>query len=231
MSAEELCVPLPQPKNIKIPMPFGVEISSILDASRPPNDCAVVHSLMLQLSPMLAGLTCMLRVLAVIKALKDAVSEVPPDFAGLIKKIDELISCFLLLDPCELSKTVSGILCMIISYLNCVIQAVESILNFQAGIDLDSAEGNPILLANLTCAQENAQAALEGINSSMEGVKPLLDMVGILLEIVGLPPLDLPPLVTPSASELLGGEDPLAPIKAMRDALTIANAALPCKVC
>jgi hypothetical protein len=229
--ATDFCVPLPEPKNIKIPLPFGVEISSILDASRPPSDCAIVHSLMLQLTPMLAGLTCMLRVLAVIKALKDAVSTVPPDFAGLIEKIEELISCFLLLDPCELSKMISGILCMIIAYLNCLIQAFESILNFQVGIDLDSAEGNPVLLANLTCAQNNAQAALEGLNTSMEGVKPLLDMVGMLMEIVGLPPLELPPLTTPSAADLLAGEDPLAPIKTMRTALTVANNALPCKVC
>lgn len=230
MSDNEFCVPLPQPKNIKIPLPFGIELSSITNASKPPDDCAIVHSLMLQISPMLAGLTCLLRVFNVIKALKDCFA-VPPKLDGLFKAIEELTECFLIFDPCELSKMVSGILCMIIAYLNCVIQAFESILTFQVGIDLDSAEGNPVLLANLTCAQDNAQAAIEGITTSMEGVKPLLDMIGMILEIAGQPPLDLPPIATPSAEDLLGGEDPLAPMKALRDSLVAANSVLPCKVC
>lgn len=230
MSDNEFCVPLPTPKNIKIPLPFGIEISSITDASRPPNDCAIVHSLMLQLAPMLASMTCLLRVFNVIKALKDAFS-VPPKLGGLFTAIEELAECFLFFNPCELSKMISGILCMIIAYLDCVIQAFGSILDFQLGIDLNAADGNQVLLANLTCAQNNSQTALDGVNSSMEGIKPLLDMVGMILEIAGLPPLTLPPLTTPSAADLLGGEDPLAPLKTLRDALVQANSVLPCKVC
>jgi hypothetical protein len=229
MSDTEFCVSLPKPVNLSIPLPFGIELRAITDASRPPNDCAVVHSLMLQLTPLLAGMTCMLKVFKVIKALEDAVA-VPPKPQKLLAAIADLTQCFLLLNPCELSKTISGILCMIVSYLGCVIQAFESLLNFQVGIDLNAADGNPVLLGNLTCAQDNAQTAFDGVMSSMEGVKPLLDMVGMLLEIVGLPPLVLPPLATPKAGDLLAGQDPLAPLKTLRTALIQANSMLPCKV-
>jgi hypothetical protein len=47
---------------------------------------------------------------------------------------------------------------------------------------------------------------------------------------VGLPPLELPPLEasTPKLADLLEGEDPLAPVKTLRDGLQKAHDALPC---
>jgi hypothetical protein len=230
--AEEICVPLPSAKKLTIPMPWGMEIRAVLDASRPPNDCAIVHSLMLQLNPMIGGLACLMKILAVIQALKGAIDSGGTDFGKVAEKIGDMASCFLLIDPCEVQRLVSSILCVVITYLNCVIQAFDSILNFQVGIDLDSAEGNPVLLANLTCAQENAQRAMDGVTNAMEAATPLMEMVNILLEIAGADPVEMPVLQTPSAEQLLGGEDPLAPIKAARDALVAVNESLPpgCRV-
>lgn len=230
-----LCVPFPRAQTIKIPLPFGVEISSITDFSQgPATDCAIAHSLMLQISPMLAGMTCMLRVLKVIKDLKDFVTAVPdPVKLGqsvpkLINSIEELLGCFLLLDPCELSKMISGILCMIVSYLNCFIEAFESIWHFQLGLDLNAAAGNPVLLANLQCAQDNAKTSMDSMMDGLQGIKPLLDMVGMLMEIVGLPPMNLPTsFATPQIGA--GQPDPIAPIIKLRDALVQANSVLPCK--
>jgi hypothetical protein len=52
------CVPFPKAKPLEIALPFGGALSSITDVSQgPPTDCALVHSLMLQLAPMLASMT------------------------------------------------------------------------------------------------------------------------------------------------------------------------------
>jgi hypothetical protein len=85
----QLCMD-PTPKPVSIPLPFGGELKALLDMSKgPPNDCAIVHSLMLQITPMLAGMECLLRVLKAVKALKDAVA-VPPDVSGLLTALEEL---------------------------------------------------------------------------------------------------------------------------------------------
>lgn len=234
----KICVEFPKPKTLKIPLPFGVELQSITDISQgPPTDCALAHSLMLQISPMLAGMTCMLRVLKVISDLKDFVTAVPdPVKLGqavpkLLDDIDKLVGCFGLLDPCALARTIAGILQMIIAYLNCLIEAFESLWNFQIGIDLNAAEGNPVLLANLSCAIDNAQSSMTSLGEALAGIQPILDMVNMLLEIVGLPAMALPPLSasTPSPAQLAGGQDPMAPVKTLRDALQQAIDALPCK--
>jgi hypothetical protein len=66
-----VCPVLPKIPPITIPTPFGVDIKSMVDPSNgPPTNCAVVHSLMLQLTPMLAGFTCILKMLNVMASLE-----------------------------------------------------------------------------------------------------------------------------------------------------------------
>lgn len=240
------CIPLPEPKTIEIPLPFGAELKSITDLSKPPSDCALVHSLMLQISPLLASMACFFKMLKVAKELFDLLPK-PDDVASfglqtpvtvltdivtkVVPALADLSGCFLLLDPCELSKMIAGILRILIGYLSCLIEAVESVLSFQVGIDLDAAQGNPVLLASLNCAQDNAEASLTTLSEALQGIEPILSMVGTLLELVGLPPLELPPLEasTPKPADLLDGKDPLEPVKILRDGLQSAHDALPCK--
>lgn len=213
------CIPWPEPQTYSVPLPFGGALTAIADPSRGlPTDCTLVHSLMLQLSPMLAGMTCLLRVLAVIQALKNAVSSTPPlaDVGDLLDKIGKLSECFGMLDPCNMIHMVVAILKMILAYLNCMIEALESILHFQAGLDFSAAAGNPVMLANLECAQDNSRRALKGMNDSMQGVMPLIEMVNMLLDIVGQAPITLPSPTTPT---LAGESDPLAPVITVRDTL------------
>jgi hypothetical protein len=229
--ADVPCVQLPSAQTITIPLPMGIELRSLTDISKgPPSDCALAHSLMLQISPMLAGMTCILKMLKVFSALKDAVTVVPPlvNLDDLITALVDLSSCFLLIDPIQICKMVKGILAIILAYIGCLIEAFESIWNFQIGIDLNAAQGNPVLLASLNCAQTNAETSLNSLMQSMEGVMPLIDMVNIVLEIVGEPPIELKPLVTPSLSDLAEGVDPLQPIKDVRDVIQTVHDALPC---
>src|SRR5947209_17721958 len=100
MSASSLpCVPLPDvPSEIKVKLPFG-ELKGLHDFSQGiPSDCTVTFNLLLQLPPLLASLTCPLRVLNVIAKLKDLASaKTPPDIISalpaLAKAIDEMADC------------------------------------------------------------------------------------------------------------------------------------------
>ncbi len=220
MSGEnKFCIPWPEPKTFSVPLPFGGALSAITDLSRGvPTDCTLVHSLMLQLAPTLAGMTCILRILAVIAALKNFANNPldPSNVGELVGKIEKMSECLGMLDPCNMIRMVIAILKMILAYLNCMIEALESILHFQVGIDFNSAAGNPVMLANLECAQKNSERAMKAMNDSMQGIMPLIELVNMLLDIVGQQPIALPTLTTPT---LAGNTDPLAPIIAVRDSL------------
>src|SRR5690348_7778335 len=93
-----LCLgPLPDPKKFEIPLPFGGALKPIVDMSKGlPNDCEMIHSLMLQVTPMLCGMECMLRVLKVMMALKELVSSLPDlsKVSDVVKAIEQLAECF-----------------------------------------------------------------------------------------------------------------------------------------
>jgi hypothetical protein len=97
---------------------------------------------------------------------------------------------------------------------------------FQAGIDLNAAQGNPVLLDSLLCAQENAQISFNNSMSAIEAIEPLISMVNNLLSVVGMDPIEVefpdPAATTPTLSELSGDVDPIEPVRTVRDAIQIA---------
>lgn len=229
------CIPLPKAQTITIPLPYGAELKSLVDMSKgPPTDCSVVHSLLLQLNPMLASMACLFKMLKVFEAVKKVVDNigVPPNPIGVIEDVvtevapalADLAGCFLLFDPCKVAQMLSAILGILISYLNCLVQMVESILNFQVGIDLDSAEGNPVLLGSLQCAQANAETSMASLSQVLDAIGPLLTMVEPLFGVVGIDPIELPDLTELSsgsiADRFAAGEDPLAPVKTTIEIMT-----------
>ncbi|MEH1867441.1 MAG: hypothetical protein V7K69_20860 [Nostoc sp.] len=196
------CVPLPKAKKLTITLPFGGELQSLADTSKgPPTDCALVHSLMLQLTPTLAGMTCFLRVLKVVQSLAKLAEPGNPvgKLGDIGKSAAEAADCFLVFD--KLPKMLADILRLIIAYLRCIIQAIKSILDFQVGIDLNSAQGNPVLLASLDCANNNAQISLEQLMEQIAVIEPLLDIIKPIIGIVGVS------LNLPSFANLSGEKD------------------------
>lgn len=225
------CIEVKPSEELKISLPFGGELRSLTNiADGPPTDCALVHSLMLQVTPMLASMACLLKMLKVISALKATAESGFLKAGELITAIDDMAGCLgIVLGPIPICTMVKDILKMIIAYLNCLIDAVESVLNFQVGIDLNAAQGNPVLLSSLECAQNNAQTALQGVMGATTGLQPLFELINMALSIVGQDPIAIPALSasTPSPGELLG-EDPLKPVKDIVQALQTAADALPC---
>ncbi len=185
----EKCIKFPQVPPLSIPLPMGVELKALVDPSKgPPTNCAVVHSLMLQLMPLLAGLTCILRMLNVFAVLKGFVENpLNVQKAGeVVGALAKLVPCFGLVDPLALCRMIKAILQMLLSYLQCILDAVKSILDFQVGLDLNSAQGNPVLLGTLECAQDNAAISLQQIQEAMAFITPLMDLMQPLLEIAQL---------------------------------------------
>jgi hypothetical protein len=215
--AEIPCIKVPEPVHLSIALPFGGQLSALADISKgPPSDCALVHSLMLQLAPTLAGMTCFFRVLNVIKALADV--KTPPDIVKVASAAAEMAECFNVF--VHIPKMIKDILEIIIRFLHCIITAIKSILNFQLGIDLNSAEGNPVLLASLRCAQDNAETTMAQMMEALAVVQPLLDMVSPLLEMGGLS------LTLPSMGDLTGAEDMTKTLESLESTLVQLQEAL-----
>jgi hypothetical protein len=194
------CPELPEVgADLKVTLPFG-ELKAFRDFTQGlPTDCTMTFNLMLQIQPLLASMACLLKVLNVIGKLKgffDAVPS-PPDMAS---KAVEVVTAIADLGVClppgifiSLFCTIKDILLMIINFMLCLITQLESILLFQAGIDLNSAEGNPTLKATLQCALDNAQRSAEHLAASVGPIQPLLDMISMIASIIDLP-ITLPPL-------------------------------------
>ena len=222
------CVEVPKPEPLIVSLPFGGEFRSMIDPSMgPPSDCTLAHSLMLQLAPMLGSMACLLKILNVIASLKDFISSpLNPQNAGkVLDSIEQMTGCLdIVLGPCPIVAMVRDILKLILAYINCMIEAIESLLNFQLGIDLNAANGNPVLLDTLICAQNNANASMASLNQGMQGIVPLITLVNMCLSIIGQDEIVLPDMSaeTPSAADLLAGADPLAPVKDVRDVLQAA---------
>jgi hypothetical protein len=176
------CIELPNPKPLKIRLPFGTDLKSVIDISKgPPSDCTLIHGLMLQLTPALAGLECVLKILAVIGAL--AKVKQPLDILDVAKKAAELGGClnFAVKIPCMMVD----ILKLIIKYLKCIITSIESILRFQVGINFGAAQGNPVLLASLKCAQKNADASTAQLKEALAVIQPLLAVIKPIGDLAG----------------------------------------------
>jgi hypothetical protein len=218
------CSVIPKIPPITIPTPFGVDIKSMVDPSKgPPSDCAIVHSLMLQLSPMLAGFSCILKMLNVMASLEKFAKSPLTEAGDLIGALGKASSCLGLVNPAPWIGMIKAILQMILAYIGCLIQGIESIEHFKAGVDLNAEGGTPLLLNTLSCAGGNGDTSLAALMSSMEPIQPLLQMIDLIGEVIGLP-LGLPSLNISASS---GGSDPIQPIIDFHDKLQEVVDALP----
>jgi hypothetical protein len=203
--ALDLKIPCPAvPKIPKIPdinILGMADLKGFLDFSvGSPRDCTLTINLLLQLAPLLASMTCLLRILAVIKAMEKFVKNPLTETSELLDKIGKMAPCFLALTPINIAITIKGILQLIISFVSCFLEQLDSLISFQATIDLNSANGNPALQASLECATENAQNSMDNLMLSLEPLQPLLEMITSLSGIAGFD-LKLPALSDLSAEQ------------------------------
>jgi hypothetical protein len=189
------CVQLPKLPNIpKVKLPLGGELSAFADFSvATPSDCTLTFSLLVQLAPLLASISCLMKVLGVIGALKDFASNPltkGPDLIAAIEKVAECIAAATV-PAISIFASLKGILELLVNFIGCIVDQLDSLIKFNATIDLESAKGNPILEASLKCARENAEISSAALMQSIEPIKPLLDTVNLLMGIAGLPEIKL----------------------------------------
>lgn len=216
------------PKIPAIKLMGGAELRGFADFSMgPQTDCKLTFNLLLQLSPLLASMACLLKILNVITKLKDFAEaakdplKLPGAAPNLINAIADLSGCIPPLAPIQFALMIKGILSLVISSISCFLSQLESIVTFQASIDLKSAEGNPTLKATLLCAQDNAKISMDNLMMSLQPLQPILDMVTMVVGIVGLPGLDLPNL-----SSISAGTDQTQTISSLREAVDSLKAAI-----
>ncbi len=201
---------------------MGIQLQAVADFSQgPPTNCALLTNLMVQLMPSLAGLTCIFKILAVIAALEQALSgliKVPPDFSGIPKvltAIGNMSECLSIVLPgIGLFTFIKDMLLLIIEYLKCFVDAIKSILNFQVGIDLSVAEGNPDLLASLQCASGNADAAMAQLMQALGPIEPLFNMIQPVIALSQLP------IQLPSLSAITGASNVVEAVNQLDAMLT-----------
>jgi hypothetical protein len=218
------CVELPPvPKIPSVTLIGGAELQAFLDLSAGiPDACSVTFNLMGQLAPALAGLTPILKILTVLKALADFASNPLVKGPDLIAAIGELAPLFLALTPAGIAVTVRGILGVIVDFLACFVERLESVVSFQADlgsiqaqIDASPELVSPVLTASLSCANANAQVAIDQTMASLGPIEPLLGIVTSIAGIAGLS-LALPSLSGGGAG---GAEELVEALKSAVDSL------------
>ena len=114
------------------------------------------------------------------------------DFGKAAEKVAE---CFIALTPAGWIPFICDLLRLIRTILSCLISQMETIANLMGGLTLQiqAAAGNPDLLAQLECAQENANAASAGMVSAIEPISAVLALAEPIFGIAGVPPITLAP--------------------------------------
>ena len=199
MSSAGVCVPRISFDVPSIQLPFGIEMQALADFSKgPPSQCAMLSSLMVQLTPAMAAMSPLLKILNVFSALKDFL---PADVTKLPALLDALAEVIAMLDPLPFVAAVKSILLLVIAYLNCFIQTMMGLLEFQASIDLSLAAGNPALQASLQCASNNATVSMQQMMQSLGPLGPIMELIKPFMSIAGLS------FALPSFSDLQGAQD------------------------
>jgi len=201
------CVDLPNPPPLNISLPFGVTLSAVADFSKgPPTNLALIQSLMVQLAPALAGMSCIFKILNVMAAMQGISVSSLPKIATAVANLTECIAF-----PAAIVPMIVDILKLIIAFLLGIIETVEGLLSAQLTINLDAAVGNPALQASLTCAQNNLATTTAQLQQSLNLIAPILSIIQTLMSMapsvpgpIGKVMNAIPQAITTIASVLSG---------------------------
>jgi len=187
-------------------------MQAIADFSKgPPNQCAMLSSLLVQITPAMAAMGPIITIINVFAALKDFVSDPLGGPGQALTAIEGLIK---LVDPLPFVSAVKSILLLVIEYLNCFIKTMEGLLAFQASIDLSAAAGNSALQASLQCASSNAATSIQQLLQSLGPIGPILDLIQPFMSIAGLS------IALPSFSSMQGAQDMEQMLQTLSQTLT-----------
>jgi len=176
----------------QIPLLGGAQLNAFVDiAGGTPTDCKLKFNLLVQLGPLFASMACLFKILNVISALKNFVSaatdpmKLPSAVPAMLDAIAQLETCIPALQIPNIIAMIKHILLLIIGFIECVLEQVDSVLKFKLTLDFDGAQGNPVLLRSLTCASDSADASLGNSLSALQPLQFLMTVVTMLIGITG----------------------------------------------
>jgi hypothetical protein len=206
------CIPTVTFDVPSIQLPFGIELQAVADFSKgPPTQCAMLSNLLVQLTPAMAAMTPLLNVLSIFALLKDFVQGDVTKIPALVVALEKVIE---MVTPLPFVAAVKSILLLIIAYLNCFIETVTGLLEFQASIDLSLAVGNPDLQASLQCASGNASVAIQQMMLSLGPLGPVMEILKPFISMGGIS------IALPSVSSLQGEKDIEGTLESLSKMLT-----------
>jgi hypothetical protein len=196
-TCDYLLIP-PPPPPIQLCLPFGGRIQGIVDVTRTiPDDCSLSFSLLLQLPPLMASLGCFIKLLGLIKPLIEVIKGIaPPDPVALAQAVPDFIKASVDVVACiaqvELGVPmfVRDLLLLIAKLLKCMAKALKDIATMMSGLSISIATAkvnkNTELLAQLQCAQNNANAQAQAALGSMDMIATVLAVAEPLLALAGV---------------------------------------------
>lgn len=180
----------------RIPLPAGAQINPFIELGGPqPTDCKLSFNLLLQLGPLLASMGCILKILQALASILEfaqAVPKLPTDPGKVLSAIKDLgtsisdaLKCFPPIGIVDFLEMIKQIILLILSYLACFLEQIDSILKFKATLDFGAAEGNPALTDALNCAAASADASMQNLMKSLGPIQPILKIVGTVAGMAG----------------------------------------------
>jgi hypothetical protein len=197
---------LPSAKKVQLRLPLGGTIKPIPDITKGlPSTCSLTFNLALQIAPIMASIECLMNVLKFIGAIIDAIKSfkdnplsIPSSIDKLLKAAEDVAGCIakVTVPPLGILPFIKDLLLMIARILRCIVEALKSIVEIMDGLELQLTtarqNGNDELLAQLTCAKENAELAAAGQMQAIEPIQVLLDLAKPFFSIGGIPEIALP---------------------------------------
>ena len=204
----------------KIQLLAGVELKAFVDlAGGPPTDCKLSMNLLIQLAPLLASMACLFKVLDVLSTLHEF-AKVVPDLSKMPKAVDELGAAMGELTKCmpplhvpTMRLMLKTMLQLVLRFLSCFLTQMNTLLEFRASLDIDAAEGNPVLRESLTCARNSADAAQTNLLKSLEPLMPVMNIVGVVAGFAGVP------LTLPNFTAMSAGADVSTSLHSVNDTI------------
>ena len=167
-----------------VDIPAGGRLLGFPDLKTQSFECSADTNLLTQMAPLIASMSCELRVLKLLKPLIDVIHGLPNPPVQAVQQFSraaaDLAPCFHILTPGGMLPFVKGLICLEIRSLNCFLRNLQRVIA-RAG------------------AGPGAAAEARDVLDSYQPVAGILTLAGGLFQIAGLVP--------PSPPTLTGGID------------------------
>ena len=211
------CINLPQvPKKLPtVKLPTGVDLTGYADISLgTPSKCSLTFNLLAQLAPLLGVLQCLSHILKIIIALKDFASNPllngPKLLEAMKKSWKDIVR--IAIPQIGFAITIKGTMQLIEDALDCLVDQLQSLVEFQEKIETNIDDSNPILTESLNCARRNLSISMNNIQNSLQPISSTLVVITDLIKMAEIKlPVEIPNKIS------INVKDPAGSLKILKD--------------